>query len=157
MNKSKVFLVPVHADFCRLILNFYITLYPYQKAPVKLKSSMSYPPSANNFEHPMPCRPCRTHEASFLEDLVPPSKLVCHIPLQLITLKTPSSGGPVTGGQFFRRPCLFFFFFFFFLLKWYQFIQPHLLNHFVHGKTNTSCFKYDNYRFKESQLGAFCP
>ena len=55
------------------------------------------------------CRPCRTLEASFLEDLVPPSKLVWHIPLQLITLKTPSSVGPVTQGQFFRRPCFFWF------------------------------------------------
>ena len=52
---------------------------------MKLKISMSYPPSGNNFEHYMPCKPCRTLEASFLEDLVPPSKLVCHIPLQLIT------------------------------------------------------------------------
>ena len=85
------------ADFWRPLLNFSITLYlyPYQKAR-KLKISMSYPPSANNFEHPMPCRPCRTLEASFLEDLVPPSKLVCHIPLQLITLSTPCSVGPVT-------------------------------------------------------------
>ena len=42
---------------------------------------MLYPPSANNFDDPMPCRPsCRTFEASFLEDLDPPSKLVCHIP-----------------------------------------------------------------------------
>ena len=63
---------------------------------MKLKISMPYPSAAINFEHPisMACRPCRTLEASFLEDLVPPSQLVCHIPLKLITLNIPRPVGP---------------------------------------------------------------
>ena len=102
---------PIFGDFFELFHN--CVSVPLSKSPLKIKISMSYPPSTNNFEHPMPCSSCRTLEASFLEDLVPPSKLVCHIPLQLITLNTPRSVGPVMRGQFFRRPCFFVFFFWF--------------------------------------------
>ena len=89
-------------DFFELFHNFIST--PLSKNPLWSSQLVCPIPSpANNF----PFRPCRTLEASFLEDLVPPSKLVCHIPLQLITLNTPCSVGPVTRGQFFRRPCFF--------------------------------------------------
>ena len=80
MNKNKVFFVPVLADIWRLFLNFSISLYlySYQKAPYEAQNKINKyvlsPPSANNFEHPMPCW------GQFLEDLVPPSKLVCHTP-----------------------------------------------------------------------------
>ena len=96
---------PIFGDFFELFHNFVSVLL------MKLKIRMSYPPSANNFERLMPCRPCRTIEASFLEDLVPPSVLVCHIPLQLINLNTPCSVGSATRGHFFLEDFFFFFFF----------------------------------------------
>ena len=67
-------------EFFQLFHNF--VFVPRQNAPyIKLKLVCPIPLSANNFEHHMPCRPCRTHEAIFLEDRVLPSfsKLVCHI------------------------------------------------------------------------------
>ena len=113
-----MFLVPVLADFWRLFFfDFSVTLYlypPIKKPLMKLKISMSYPPSANNLEHPMPCRPCRTPEASFFRKPCSTFK-ICHIPLQL-NFEHPSSVGPVTRGQSF----------FFFFLKLFK-----ILNNFL--------------------------
>ena len=80
MNKNKVFFVPVLADFWRLFLNFSVSLYlySYQKTPFEAQNKI-------NKLCPIPLQlitlntPCPV-EASFLEDLVPPSKLVCHTP-----------------------------------------------------------------------------
>ena len=38
------------------------------RGPCMFKVSILHP--LHNFEHPVPWRPCRTREASFLEDLV---------------------------------------------------------------------------------------
>ena len=80
-----------------------ILIFFMEKVCVFFRTSESF---CGSWRHGCLSSPQEIHmEASFLEDLVPPSKLVCHIPLQLITSKTPCSVGPVTRGPFFRRPC----------------------------------------------------
>ena len=63
---------------------------------MKLKTCL-IPPSANNFEHPIPCICPAAHlRPVFLEDLVPPSKLVMSYPPSANNFENP---------MLYSRPC----------------------------------------------------